>query len=100
MISGNIHKSIAITNRARTWCGRCSNAASSCRSFVFEELCREFASVTLLSVNGNHSRLDRKEDALKDERLDEFVPWYVAAKLSHIENFAVNTTSRTRQSAR
>ena len=90
MISGNIHKSIAITNRENVvrQVQQCSELVSQ---FCFE-LCREFASVTLLSVNGNHSRLDRKEDALKDERLDEFVPWYVAAKLSHIENFAVNTT--------
>lgn len=90
MISGNIHKSIAITNRENVvrQVQQCSELVAQ---FCFE-LCKAFSSVTLLSVNGNHSRLDRKEDALKDERLDEFIPWYVAAKLSHIENFAVKAS--------
>ena len=37
-----------------------------------------------MSVAGNHSRLGKKEDSLKDERLDDIVEWYLKARLQNI----------------
>ena len=39
------------------------------------------------SVVGNHSRIDKKEEALHDERLDDLITWGVNLSLKHIENF-------------
>jgi len=50
-------------------------------------------SVHLWSVSGNHSRIDRKEDAVHDERLDDIVTWYVAAALSKMDNVKVHTVA-------
>lgn len=36
---------------------------------------------------GNHTRLDRKEDSLHDERLDDLVAWAVSKELIDVENF-------------
>lgn len=40
-------------------------------------------------MNGNHTRLERKEDAIKDERLDSFIIFCVDKALSHIPNINV-----------
>lgn len=45
-----------------------------------------FATVQYISVAGNHSRIDIKDRALKDERLDDLVEWYLSARLQQHEN--------------
>lgn len=50
-------------------------------------LCGLFERVELRSVVGNHTRLDRKEDSLHDERLDDLVAWVVSKELIDVENF-------------
>ena len=40
-------------------------------------------------MNGNHSRIDRKEDALKDERLDSLVLFCASKSLAHINNIFI-----------
>ena len=41
------------------------------------------------NVCGNHSRIDKKEDALHDERLDDLISWIVESSLKHIDNVTV-----------
>ena len=69
LLSGNIHKALAITNRENV-IEQIKVASKLISSFCYE-LCKHFVYVELSSVSGNHSRIDRKEDALHDERLDD-----------------------------
>ena len=84
MISNSIHKTIAITNRENV-IEQVISASEMVTAFL-AELGRHFKSVTVASVVGNHSRIDKKEDALKDERLDTLIEWYAKKKLEDFEN--------------
>jgi len=84
LISGSIHKSIQVTNR-ETVIEQIILASEYISEFI-GELCKNF-SVRFVNVSGNHSRIDKKDDALKDERLDKLIGWYVNKSLSHLDNF-------------
>lgn len=87
MISGNIHKTIQVTNRENV-IEQIKVASELISSFCYE-LTKYFSNVFLSSVSGNHSRMDRKDDALHDERLDDIITWGVELSLKHINNFHV-----------
>lgn len=87
LISNSIHKTIAITNRENV-IEQITLASELVTSFLYE-LSNHFNQVYMTSVTGNHSRIDKKADALHDERLDSLVEWYAEAKLSHIKNIEV-----------
>lgn len=95
LISNSIHKTIAITNQENV-IRQIKDASEMIASFVYE-LSKHFQKVIVTSVSGNHSRLDKKEDALKDERLDDLVIWYMDALFSHLDNVEVvkNRTDTT-----
>ena len=95
LISNSIHKTIAITNQENV-IQQIKSASEMITSFVYE-LSKYFQKVIVTSVSGNHSRLDKKEDALKDERLDDLVIWYMSASLSHLNNVEIikNRTDTT-----
>ena len=88
MISGNIHRSIAVTNR--------EDVIS--QIMIVSEMVAEFAyrvskmvdHVEINCVTGNHSRMNKKDDAIKAERMDRLIPWYASSKLSHIKSIVVN----------
>ena len=84
MISNSIHKTIAITNRENV-IEQVISASEMITAFL-AELSKIFNNVTVASVVGNHSRIDKKEDALKDERLDTLIEWYAKSKLENFEN--------------
>lgn len=84
MISNSIHKSIAITNRENV-IEQVIEASEMVTSFLVE-LSKIFNNITVVSVVGNHSRIDKKEDALKDERLDTIIEWYAKRKLEDFDN--------------
>lgn len=84
-ISGNIHKSIQVTNRENV-IDQVKIATDLLTSFCYR-LCAEFSEVYLAEVSGNHSRIDKKDDALHDERLDELISWITTKSLSHVNNF-------------
>lgn len=84
-ISGSIHKTIAITNKENV-IEQIKLSTEIISSFCYE-LTKKFEVVQFFNVSGNHSRLDKKEDALHDERLDDLIGWAVSLCLSHIENF-------------
>ncbi|HHT97418.1 MAG TPA: hypothetical protein GXZ90_05960 [Clostridiales bacterium] len=86
-ISGTIHKSIAVANRENV-IEQTKLVSELICNFVFE-LSKHFNQVYVNAVSGNHSRLERKEDAVKDERLDSITPWFIKNKLDHVKNVYV-----------
>ena len=87
LISGSIHKALAITNRENV-IEQIKLAAELISSFCYE-LSKYFSRVLIANVSGNHSRIDKKEDALHDERFDDLISWIVEKSLNHIENVTV-----------
>ena len=87
MLSGNIHKTIQVANRENV-IEQIKMASELISSFCYE-VSKVFNKVFISSVVGNHSRMDRKDDALHDERLDDIISWGVELSLKHIDNFYV-----------
>lgn len=87
LLSGNIHKTIAVTNRENV-IDQVKLVSELISSFCYE-LTKVFKIVYMQDCSGNHSRLDRKDDALHSERLDDLIAWNVGMFLSHIPNFKV-----------
>ncbi len=87
LISGSIHKALAITNKENV-IEQIKLASELITSFC-HELSKYFGRVFVSNVVGNHSRIDKKEDALHDERLDDLIGWIVENSLQHIENVTV-----------
>ena len=86
MISGSIHKTIQVENRENV-IEQVMKVCDLLTDFI-AKLCDEFGEVTFLSVAGNHSRLEpNKEDAVKDERLDDLIGWIIKNSLKHVNNF-------------
>lgn len=87
-ISGNIHKSIQVTNRENV-IEQIKIASEYISNFCYE-LSKYFSNVYVVSVAGNHSRLvDNKNDAMHDERLDTLITWIVEQTTKHIDNITV-----------
>lgn len=86
-ISGNIHRSIDVSNRENV-VGQIMGVSELISGFLFE-LSKHFKTVTFISVAGNHSRITKKENALKDEKLDNLIPWYISARLHDVENVII-----------
>lgn len=87
-ISGNIHKSITVTNKENV-IEQIKGVSELIAEFI-AELSKHFVTVTFVSVAGNHSRLDpNKDNALVSERLDDLIEWYLAARLQSFENVII-----------
>ena len=84
ILSGSIHKTIAITNREDV-ITQIKIASKIIISFCYD-MSKYFKHVYITNVAGNHSRIDKKDDALHSERLDDLVGWVVNSSLQHIEN--------------
>ena len=84
MLSGNIHKTIQVTNRENV-IEQIKMASELISSFCYE-ISKNFNNVFVSSVVGNHSRMDRKDESLHDERLDDIITWGIELSLRHIEN--------------
>ena len=85
LLSGGIHKTVQITNKENV-IEQIKLATEYLSSFCYK-LTEYFEAVFFYNVVGNHSRIDKKEDALHDERLDDIIGWAVNLSLSHISNF-------------
>ena len=92
IISGNIHRSISITNRENV-IEQMVLASKILTNFLMN-LSEYFHDIYVCGVSGNHSRITKKDDALKDERLDYIPLWYCKAALSEFPNIQVNTSER------
>ena len=87
-ISGNIHQSIAVTNK-ETVIEQIKGVSELIAEFL-AELSKHFSHVTFVSVAGNHSRIDPNKDrALVSERLADLVEWYFNARLQNFENITI-----------
>lgn len=84
LISGNIHKSIAVSNRENVI--EQVVGVSELVSEFLAELSKHFRCVYFSSVAGNHSRIEEKEHASIHERMDDLVEWYLKARLQNFEN--------------
>lgn len=87
MLSGNIHKTIQVTNRENV-IEQIKIATELISSFCYE-LTKYFSVVFLSSVVGNHTRMDKKDESLHDERLDDIITWGIGLSLKHIDNFHI-----------
>lgn len=84
LISGSIHKSIQVSNRENV-IDQIKIASQLITDFCYG-LSPYFKKVIITNVSGNHSRIDKKEDSLHDERLDDLIGWIVSSSLSHVKN--------------
>lgn len=87
LISGNIHRTITLSNKENVI--EQIVGVSKIISEFLQELSKHFATVRFVSVAGNHSRLGKKDESLKDERLDDLVEWYLTAKLQLCDNIII-----------
>lgn len=87
LISGSIHKTIQITNRENV-INQIKTASELIASFC-DELSCYFKKIKIYSVSGNHSRIDLKSEALKDERLDDLITFILDKTLNHKPNIEV-----------
>lgn len=88
LISGNIHYSIAVTNKENVI--QQITGVSELISTFLAELSKHFNTVSFISVAGNHSRISpNKENSLHTERLDDLVEWYIKARLQNFKNVFV-----------
>lgn len=83
-VSGNIHWTTQLENRENV-IEQVQKCAELISAFTYE-LSKNFIAVYVNGVAGNHSRLGNKDLVLRNERLDDLVPWYMKAKLSHLNN--------------
>ena len=85
LISSNIHFSIAVTNRENV-IEQIMIASELMLGFVKAFVDKGFV-VTFTNVGGNHSRLSKKDEAIKDERMDNLIGWFVSTHLTSYPNF-------------
>ena len=86
LISGNIHKSIAVSNRENV-IEQVVGVSELIAEFM-AELSRHFRCIYFASVAGNHSRIEEKDIASPHERLDDLVEWYLKARLQSFQNIS------------
>lgn len=87
-ISGNIHQSIAVTNKENV-IEQIKGVSELIAEFL-AALSSNFRQVVFVSVAGNHSRIDpNKDNALVSERLDDLVEWYLSARLQNFDNIVI-----------
>ena len=84
LISGKIKTTIALENRENI-VEQIQIAAELLSGFLYQ-LSGKFKKVYVNGVAGNHSRVGFKDEVLRDERLDNLIPWYMKAALNHIWN--------------
>lgn len=92
-ISGYIHTSIQVSNKENV-ISQLMGVSELISEFL-AELSKHFKTVRFVSVSGNHSRIEKnKDNALIEERLDDLIDWYLAARLQGFENVFIETDSR------
>ena len=87
MISGNIHYEIAMSNRENLI--QQVMGVSELIAWFVNELRQHFNNVYFVSVAGNHSRIGQKDKSILNERLDDLVEWYLAARLQYCQDVTI-----------
>jgi len=91
-ISGKIHMTIQLANKENVI--EQVKGVSELISEFLAELSRHFKTVTFVSVAGNHSRLDTKDNSPLGERMDDLVEWYLQARLQNFENITIGASEK------
>ena len=86
IIDGRLRYSQAIANRMNLM-EQIQQASEDISWFIYE-LSKCFNTVYVTGVAGNHSRIGKKDDVLRDERLDDMIIWYMQAKLQNVLNIS------------
>lgn len=84
-ISNSLHKTIEVSNKENV-IDQLKLSIEYISSFCYE-LTKHFEHVYLASASGNHSRLQAKDLAQHNERLDAFIAWDVCRTLQYVDNF-------------
>ena len=93
LISGNIHRSIQVTNKENV-IGQIMGVSELVAEFL-AGLSRHFRTVRFVSVAGNHSRIEpNKDNAITAERLDDLTEWYLTARLQNFENVIIDDSHK------
>lgn len=89
LISGNIHYTIAVSNKENV-IDQTKHVSEYIAQFL-AKLSGVFPEVEVYYVSGNHSRVNpNKHDAINAERLENFIPWYLEARLAGFGNVNFN----------
>jgi len=91
-INGRIHPNVQLENRENV-VEQIKGVSELIAEFL-AELSPHFNTVRYVSVGGNHSRLGTKDDSPYDERVDDLIEWYLAARLQNFENIIVDGDAR------
>lgn len=86
-VSGKIHLTIQIANKENV-IDQVKGVSELISEFL-AELSHHFKTVKYISVGGNHSRLDTKENSPYDERMDDLIGWYLGARLQNFDNIEI-----------
>lgn len=86
-ISGSIHHSLAVSNKENL-IEQVTGVSELIAGFL-AALSPHFSYVKFISVAGNHSRLDTKDRAIRQERLDDLVEWYLKARMQSFDNVEI-----------
>lgn len=87
LISGSIHHTIQVSNKENV-IEQIMGVSELIAEFL-AMLSRYFNSVKFISVAGNHSRMDQKDRAIAQERLDDLVEWYLKPRLKEFANVEI-----------
>lgn len=91
-ISGRIHLTVQLANKENV-IEQVKGVSELIAEFL-AELSKHFNTVTFVSVAGNHSRLDTKDNSPLDEWLDDLIDWYLSARLQNFENIIVGGSEK------
>lgn len=85
-ISGAIHQSIAVSNKENVLKQTMGVAEVIANFIIALANSGEFETIKFASVAGNHSRIGKKDEVSKDERLDDLIEWWLEARLQNYHN--------------
>lgn len=91
-IHGRIHLTVQLANKENVV--QQVKGVSELIAEFLAELSKHFRTVTFVSVAGNHSRLDTKDNSAIDERLDDLVDWYLSSRLQNFDNIIIGSDKR------
>lgn len=91
-ISGRIHLTVQLANKENI-IEQVKGVSELIAEFL-AELSKHFNTVTFVSVGGNHSRLDTKDNSPIDERLDDLIDWYLSARLQNFDNVVIGGSEK------
>lgn len=87
LISGSIHHQITVSNKENL-IEQIMGVSELIAEFL-SALSYHFNEVRFVSVAGNHSRLDQKDRAIQQERLDDLTEWYLLARMNEHKNVVI-----------